>query len=686
MKGNLLKRKLLNDMKQKILGSKWGRMLLMSFCVNFILEILSRRGIWDGVVHLCTAPHIFLYNTGIVFFTITICLLFRKRRFMMVMAGLLWIVAGIIDYILLFFRKTPFTASDFVLIFDAFKIGPVYLGKWGFGLIVTGFLLMLIFAVFLWVRAQKLRMNKSDYLKAVGIIGFMWLVVFFLTVCGLKLQLLSKHYSNIGRAYEKYGFAYCFANSVINHGIEKPAGYSRDMVEDIVNEVFAANKKPGYSVPQKLDYPNVIFLQLESFFNPTLIKGVEYTENPVEYFERLVVDYPSGYLSVPAFGAGTANTEFEIMTGMNLDDFGPGEYPYKTVLKNTTCESTAYVLKELGYATHALHNNDGDFYSRNKVFSYLGFDDFTSIEYMGQHELTPTGWAKDEILVSEIESVLDSTNQMDYIYAISVQGHGDYPNDLDGMQLDVFESGFPEESEEKGFVYYINQLNEMDDFLKELTDMLSARSEKTILVLYGDHLPGFSITDDMLYNGDIYQTQYVVWSNYGLWLPKKSLEAYQLYPWVLHALDISEGIMNKYHQNYAQKEDYREKLTLLEYDMLYGEGKAYGDKGPYPMTDMKMGIREIFITHAYNYDGHICVEGQNFTSYSDVSLNGKIYTARCVNEHTLVVDEIQLTDGDKLTVVQRGEDKIELSETEVYVYSDKKEGYDEGKNIFDSRK
>lgn len=54
------------------------------------------------------------------------------------------------------------------------------------------------------------------------------------------------------------------------------------------------------------------------------------------------------------------NTEFEIMTSMNLDDFGPGEIPYKTVLKSTTCESTAFNLKEYGYSTHALHNNDGN--------------------------------------------------------------------------------------------------------------------------------------------------------------------------------------------------------------------------------------------------------------------------------------------------------------------------------------
>lgn len=71
-------------------------------------------------------------------------------------------------------------------------------------------------------------------------------------------------------------------------------------------------------------------------------------------------NYSSGYFKVPSVGAGTANTEFEVLTGMNLRYFGPGEYPYKTVLKDQTSESAATALAALGYGTHALHNNGGN--------------------------------------------------------------------------------------------------------------------------------------------------------------------------------------------------------------------------------------------------------------------------------------------------------------------------------------
>ena len=103
-------------------------------------------------------------------------------------------------------------------------------------------------------------------------------------------------------------------------------------------------------------------------------------------------EYSSGYYKVPSVGAGTANTEFESITGMSLHYFGPGEYPYKSILKETTCESAPYVLKNLGYTAHAVHNNEANFYGRRSIFPNLGFDTFTSAEYMkDENQKNPLG-------------------------------------------------------------------------------------------------------------------------------------------------------------------------------------------------------------------------------------------------------------------------------------------------------
>lgn len=94
-----------------------------------------------------------------------------------------------------------------------------------------------------------------------------------------------------------------------------------------------------------------------------------------------------------------------------------------------TCESVSYDLKTLGYAAHAIHNNEGTFYDRHLVFSQLGFDSFTPIEYMDNYERNPTGWVKDEMLTNEILDTLRVTEGADFIYTISVQGHGAYPTE-----------------------------------------------------------------------------------------------------------------------------------------------------------------------------------------------------------------------------------------------------------------
>ena len=187
-------------------------------------------------------------------------------------------------------------------------------------------------------------------------------------------------------------------------------------------------------------------MQLESFFDPELVNFLNISEDPIPYYRQLMKDYSSGYLRVPVVGAGTANTEFETISGMSLRYFGAGEYPYKSVLSEETCESAPYVLKNLGYATHAIHNNEANFYSRRSVFSRLGFDTFTSEEYMPDiSDVTATGWVKDHILTKEIIKTLDATDEPDYIYTISVQGHGDYPTEpvLDDPEITVTGAGRP---------------------------------------------------------------------------------------------------------------------------------------------------------------------------------------------------------------------------------------------------
>src|SRR5699024_10970763 len=123
---------------------------------------------------------------------------------------------------------------------------------------------------------------------------------------------------------------------------------------------------------------------------------------------------------------------------------------------------------------------------------------FTSEEYMPEEDdKNALGWVKDEVLTNHILDCLQTTEGPDYVYTISVQGHGAYPDEelLEDPAIKV--SGAESEEENNKWEYYVNQVHEMDQFVGQLIDALEENGEDTVLVMYGDHLPtmGLEVED-----------------------------------------------------------------------------------------------------------------------------------------------------------------------------------------------
>ena len=667
MKQLFLKR---NHWFEKIFQNPYSCCLILGLLCNLAVETLSRKSPIATVQYLLQRPLVFFYNSLIIAFTLSLALLAKRRVFVFSFLLVVWIGMGLTNSILLVFRTTPFTAVDLRLIEYAFALLDRYFSKIQF--VFIGGLLFAVGAglVFLFVKMPK--QERIAWKKSIAYILLLFFLVKWLTFAGIQTNLLAKNFGNINQAFRDYGFPYGFSSSLVNTGIDKPKDYSQDSMEELLEEVAdkpIIHNTNSYEKPmEESDLPNVIYLQLESFFDPSYVKGIACSKQPLPTFTTLKEKYTSGFLQVPSVGAGTANTEFEIMTGMNLDFFGPGEYPYKTILQETTCESIAYNMKELGYSAHAIHNNEGTFYERNKVFSQLGFDTFTSIEYMRIREVTPIGWAKDEVLVGEIRKALKSTEERDLIYTISVQGHGSYPTEkLENPIIQV--SGFSDIAQNNAFEYYVNEIYEMDLFLHDLITMLQAYPEKVMLILYGDHLPGFGFEDFDLENGSIYQTEYIVWTNYPLEKQDRDLEAYQLSAYVMKLLGYQNGTLTKYHQLFEKQEDYLEGLEMLEYDMLYGKQEVYDGKNPYQPTKLQMGTEpvQIFSILESEEENCILVRGRNFTEYSFVRINGKEVRQEFTNSFQIKIYDTKVKDKDLVEVHQIGKDRQILSTVKKYV-------------------
>ena len=650
--------------------------IALAVALNTAMEMLSRRSVWEGVQFLALHPVHFLCNILVVLLTLLLALLVKRRVFMLSLVSTIWLGLAIANFILLGYRTTPLAAIDFYILKPVFSILKIYLTPVQMILIVLAFAAVITGIVFIFIKAPK---HQALYRGALVSIAMTSLATFGLIHFSIQADATSTSFANLANAYRNYGFAYCFAASLLDTGIDKPEDYSAEamvsLAEDIEREseeeVSSSDQQGSPADPaQSQQAPNVIMVQLESFIDPNRLEGFTYSENPVPVFTELKENYTSGYLSVPAIGAGTANTEFEVLTGMSLDYFGPGEYPYKTILQQSTCESIAYNLKELGFGTHVIHNNTGTFYDRHLVFPNLGFDTFTSLEYMNHVEKNPLGWAKDTVLTTEILTTLFSTKQRDFIYAISVQPHGKYPSvPLGDEQPITVSSTVLSEDELIPFSYYVNQVYEEDAFLRSLVQALETCGEPTILVLYGDHLPSISAAEDNMAKGDLLQTEYVIWDNIGLEEQDLDLEAYQLSASILKKLGIQSGFLNSFHQSFAETPRYQEYLELLEYDMLYGKKAVYGGSDGYRPTDMQMGIKPIALEQYRMLGSTLYVFGSEFTPYSRICINGDPADTVFISSGAIKADDLSLEEEDQITVAQVGEDGIFLSETDALSFS-----------------
>ena len=616
----------------------------------FLIEMISRRSFSAAWTYMTTKPLVFAYNAALIFTTSLIVYLFRRRCFWRVLISILWLLLGIINGVILSNRVTPFTGPDLHLLTDGMAVLNKYLPAWGvvLALILLGFfaLLLLILLIKAPKYKRKVKFRYDFLLVVVGAALFAGA-----TQLALEKRILSNYFGNIAFAYEDYGYPYCLAVTIFDTGISCPRDYSE---QEITRIEKTEDNLPATNEDSK---PNIIFVQLESFFDPTLVEYLNISEDPIPNFRKLMKEYTSGYYKVPAVGAGTANTEFESITGMSLHYFGPGEYPYKSILKETTCESAPYVLKNLGYSTHAVHNNEANFYGRRSIFPNLGFDTFTSAEYMSEEEdKNPLGWTKDEILTDEIIKCLDSTEESDYIYTISTQGHGAYPEEqlIDDPEITV--SGAETEAQNNQWEYYCNEIHEMDNFVKELTDALADYPEDVILVMYGDHLPTMGLTVEDLKNKYLFQTQYVMWDNFGLEKKDENLAAYQMAAEVMDRAGIHEGTIFRYHQARRNTRNYQVDLETLQYDVLYGKKYSYDGESPFQRTKMRMGLYDVTLDsmeEISTVDHTYRLKGTNFTPSSQVKLNGEWYDTVYVNPTTLMISGTEINDFDRVSVVQR---------------------------------
>ena len=327
----------------------------------------------------------------------------------------------------------------------------------------------------------------------------------------------------IPSVFNELGFPYCFCHQFTTYPVDRPEGFSR-------SEAEAWESAPS-TVGRGKDV-HVVMVMNEAFSDLTDSPAFDYGEedDPLSNLHALEADPHalSGHLVVPGFAGGTANTEFDVLTGIQTNALSASTTSSFRVV-NRNLESLFRVFDADGYATSFFHPGDDWFYNRENVYRWLGAertlfaDEMEAVEYKGR-------WVTDDYMSDLITNELDSAvsaGELLFHYTTTIQNHMSYTADKYGEGYE-----FPpvpltisvSDEVETMLRVYAEGVRDADAMLGRLVDTFSAQEEPVVLVYFGDHLPylgdnqlgyqALGLTQEADWDAlRSYETPYVIWAN-----------------------------------------------------------------------------------------------------------------------------------------------------------------------------
>ena len=307
----------------------------------FITEFLLRGKIRYVKLLLLNKPGVFLVNfLLILILTSFIFILKRKKTFYFLMSFIILTISCVSKY-LYKVRGVPFTFSDIYSIGEALEIAGNYVTL----PMVVGVLIFLILIISITIILFKQEKNNKRIRSLSNVLLMIILMITFPIITKYQYDKGNMSYIrwDITASYKKNGYVFSTIESAVKYIRVKPKGYSKKAIEEIRDKVDEKEKEDNRKIIG--NKPNIIFIQLEAFMDPTKIKEAKFSEDPIPNF-RKICDENKGYMAnVPTTGGGTVRTEYEVMTGNNIDYLTPGEIPYNTILKGKYYNSIATTLK-----------------------------------------------------------------------------------------------------------------------------------------------------------------------------------------------------------------------------------------------------------------------------------------------------------------------------------------------------
>ncbi len=442
-------------------------------------------------------------------------------------AGLTTLIWGLLSYINLVkvdARGDPFVPGDILLLTEGMEaVGSYQLNMhWGKLALLLGLSLALIL-LGTGVKSARPRLVIRLVAALTVVAAFGTTMAFLYPDSELYDRMEGPNRANVPAVYEAFGFPYCFLHNFNLYPVDKPPGYNAQEAasyEDTYREAEAAPETA----------PNILMVMCEAFTDLPNQAAFTYTgeTNPIAAYNRLAEQTLSGHLVVSNTGAGTANTEFDVLTGMMTNRIGTGTTSaFRVVHRNI--DSIPRMLTQAGYRTFFLHPGQNWFYNRESVYSYLGITDQVFQDAFSRSDLVGD-WISDAGFLRVLKESLEA-RQGDtplFTYAVTIQNHQSYGAGKYGYVPDPPQTDIALSDAARTYLsVYFKGLQDSAAMLEELTEYLDSLDAPYLLVFFGDHQPNlgghylayreldpnYGSTDTVEETLQPYTVPYLIWGN-----------------------------------------------------------------------------------------------------------------------------------------------------------------------------
>lgn len=546
-------------------------------------------------------PGAIIYQILVIFCTCLISyLIINRYLYTTLFLSLTAFVIPFVNYLKFQYRQEPLLPSDFIWI----KQPELFASFVDLNYVLDVFILLVIIIYLIWniqILSPSKQITQNYFVRITLLVTTLFFVNIGVTTFKSEkdgkvsegVPIISVLNNGENTTWRGLSFnasykslAYVWSKQLTQVLIETPEDYSKEKMDEIYEKYNNIASELNKGRERSLKNQTVIYVLSESFTDPSRISSNQISRNPIPEIQKIKSENSGGLMHSDGFGGGTANMEFQTLTGLPF-------YNYSSTTSNLYVEVVpnmqylpSITRAFAGEDSYIIHPFEANSYNRLNIYRNLGFehlhfltdseDKIENVQYQGAH-------VSDATVYQNILDKID-TKENQFFSVVTMQNHipwfGGDPADLTASNSHL------DEEQNKSLTNYVRLLTHTDSATKDFLEKLKKIDKEITVVFYGDHLPGLYSQSTFDENPSLqYLTDYFIWSNF----ENKKVD----YP-ILNSSDFSAAMLDKTNtkvspyfamlgevlknrklgeaNGFSRESEFDKDLALIQYDITNGQG------------------------------------------------------------------------------------------------------------------